>query len=211
MGDRHQSLRRALSDVKPAWFHCSTLFFSKGLVGRYSFSFRCVRYDSAKSVRPRHLWLPGLLNWGLEYCTRIFCSGIRIITQNTDWFKHVARNLLSIQCPARFWEIDPEIWHVRILWSPARPVCFFSGQICSFSYIFRWFLGLKGSKPSGENQITPFVNGFEGTRRIGHVCNQSGPISKKRRGHLDFCAENTCNLSSCLVINRFQHIINFGR
>ena len=36
-------------------------------------------------------------------------------------------------------------------------------------------------------------------------------ISKKRREHLGFCAENMSNLSSCLVIAWFQYGISFRR
>ena len=46
------------------------------------------------------------------------------------------------------------------------------------------------------------------------LCIQSGSLSpktKKRRGYLEFCAENIGNLRSCLVITLFQYGINFGR
>ena len=46
---------------------------------------------------------------------------------------------------------------------------------------------------------------------IENVCKQPGSTSEKRRGHLDFCAENMCNLRSYVVITLCQHGTNFGR
>ena len=37
----------------------------------------------------------------------VFFIGLKRIP-GTDWFKHIASNLLNIQCPRRFLEVDPQ-------------------------------------------------------------------------------------------------------
>ena len=57
----------------------------------------------------------------------------------TGWLKHIAPNLLSIQCPRRSMEIDPEIWHTCFM--TCQPVnkrfcLFFSPGMFDFFCIF---------------------------------------------------------------------------
>lgn len=47
--------------------------------------------------------------------------------------------------------------------------------------------------------------------RKQHVCTVSGVISKKRRGHLDFCSDKVQKKRHCLVITEFQYGIDFWR
>ncbi|CAM9525422.1 unnamed protein product [Laminaria digitata] len=44
-----------------------------------------------------------------------------------------------------------------------------------------------------------------------HVCKNSGSISQKRRGHVDFCAVNVQKLRHRLVSTWFQCRFDFGR
>ena len=46
---------------------------------------------------------------------------------STGCFKLIAANSFSVQCPRRFWEIDPEIFaHTRVLYPPAERLTNFS-------------------------------------------------------------------------------------
>ena len=55
----------------------------------------------------------------------------------------------------------------------------------------------------------PSLPGRRGLKE--RVWKKSGSISKKRRGHLGFYAENVCNLHSCRVITYIQYMNDFWR
>ena len=81
----------------------------------------------------------------------------------TGWFNHIAPNLLCIQCPRRFLEMDPEKNGTRVLYTPANPVpiFFFSPARYVFLY-FLGYLGLRRFKNSGKKR-KPFVDCLAGT------------------------------------------------
>ena len=178
-------------------------------------------------------------------CTRVTAIWLRT---SLVWFKHIAPNMSSIQCPRRLLEIYPEIWHTCSM-NPCQSVTawglfyFIFVPFRQFLFLFlvfeswylgldiwvlifgswylgldiwilifgswslgldiwvllfgSWYLGLGKSQISGITKKTEkkisFVNGLAGTHRTRHVCTQPGSISKKRRGHLDFWAENMRN------------------
>ena len=102
------------------------------------------------------------------------------------------------------WEIPPEILHTCSV-SPCQPVygrffflCFFRIFRQMFGRLFvLGYLGLNASQGPGQKIKTKtlFVDGSTGTQ---HMRKKSGAISKKRREHLGFCAENMRNLLRCL-------------
>ena len=47
-------------------------------------------------------------------------------------------------------------------------------------------------------KINPQRQGLGMDIHVDHVCKSSGPSLTKRRGHIDFCAENMRILGSCL-------------
>ena len=103
--------------------------------------------------------------------------------------------ILSIQCPRRFFGDKPwNLAHVFYEPLPANPVPnidlvyvhIYVRQIC-----FCIFLGYLGVNSS---------TAWQGPILVEHICKQSGSMSKKQRGHWEFCAENMCNLRSFLAI-----------
>ena len=115
----------------------------------------------------------------------------------TGWLKQIAPNLLSIQCPRRFWEMDPEIWHTCPM-NPCQPVTvFFPARYVFWGGVF----GSYEIQKFWRKKTTHSSTAWQG--RIEHVCKQSGYISKKRRGHFGLCAE-MCNLRGCLVNSNFE-------
>ena len=64
----------------------------------------------------------------------------------TGSFKLIAPNLLRVQCPRRFWEIDPEILHTCLMF-PCQTVneCVPRFRQIIVLVISRGYLGLKGS------------------------------------------------------------------
>ena len=83
-------------------------------------------------------------------------------------------------------------------------------HVCVFflpnTILFRIFWGYLGLKRSEicEEILWKTVNGLAGTHRTRV---QSGSISKKRRGRLDFCAENTCNLGTCSYVPGSNYLV----
>ena len=94
-----------------------------------------------------------------------------------------------------FYELLPRRWRVFL----------FFREILFFCLAFLGCMGLCGSKNSGKKK----TRSMAGLGLIEHVPNSR--VSKKRRGYLDFCAENMCSLRSCVVSAWILYGVNFGR
>ena len=92
-------------------------------------------------------------------CPFVVCFIYRLVQAITP-------NLSSIQCPRRFLEIHPEIWHV--LYEPSLPTRYrfcFSGLFCFCCWKI-WVLGdPKLPAKKKKRKKPPFVNGLAGTHR----------------------------------------------
>ena len=108
---------------------------------------------------------------------------------DTGWFKHKTPNSFRVQCPRRFWEMDPEILHTRLM-CPCRA---FTKGIFLFFFVFsleiedpfKIQISQKMQKPK---HLAKKKRKNSNSKRLGKgilntLCKISGSISQKRRGH----------------------------
>ena len=83
------------------------------------------------------------------------CPPVTMVMR-TGWSKHIGPNLLSIQCPRRFLEIDSETWHTcstnSTLYRMGLLLSYFSSDFF-FVCFFNLFLGLRRSNFSSEHNL----------------------------------------------------------